>query len=167
MPQSSSHGAQAGYGGEPAGEKILYRIGGGLGLFDILLRGLEFRLETLQRGNLGRDAVVLRLDDLGLAADAHEHERKRCDQKRRRRRNHGYLGLLGAGRNTKEDRIDPAAGILLKAKTGDRIDRGEPLAFLFADSEERLDAAEAKFLQSTRIGDAAPEKRPLILDIVR
>ena len=75
--------------------------------------------------------------------------------------------LLGAGRNTKEDRIDPAAGILLQAKTGDRVDRGEPLAFLFADSEERLDAAEAKFLQSTRIGDAAPEKRPLILDIVR
>ncbi len=75
--------------------------------------------------------------------------------------------LLGAGRNTKEDVIDYAAGILLRAKTGDYVEEGEPLAFLFSDRQERLDAAEAKFLESTEIGDSAPEKRPLILDIVR
>ncbi|MBR4467494.1 MAG: pyrimidine-nucleoside phosphorylase [Clostridia bacterium] len=75
--------------------------------------------------------------------------------------------LLGAGRNTKEDQIDYSAGILLRAKTGDFIEEGEPLAFLFADREERLEAAEKTFLESTVIGDQAPEKRPLILDVIR
>jgi pyrimidine-nucleoside phosphorylase len=35
---------------------------------------------------------------------------------------------LGAGRVTKQDTIDPAAGIVLRAKVGDRVRRGEPLA---------------------------------------
>ena len=75
--------------------------------------------------------------------------------------------LLGAGRNRKEDEIDYSAGILLRAKTGDYVKEGDPLAFLFAETEERFQAAEKTFLESTFIGPEPPEKRPLVLDIVR
>jgi pyrimidine-nucleoside phosphorylase/thymidine phosphorylase len=35
--------------------------------------------------------------------------------------------VLGAGRQTKEDRIDPSVGLWMEAKIGDRIERGQPL----------------------------------------
>ena len=74
--------------------------------------------------------------------------------------------LLGAGRNRKEDIIDPTAGILLHAKTGDAVAKGHPLATLYASREELLDEAEAKLLASTTIGPERPADRPLILGVV-
>ncbi|MBE0634960.1 thymidine phosphorylase [Candidatus Bipolaricaulota bacterium] len=49
--------------------------------------------------------------------------------------------LLGAGRYTKEDAIDPAVGIELKLKVGDRVEAGGILAWLHVNSEEHLDTA--------------------------
>ena len=74
--------------------------------------------------------------------------------------------LLGAGRNRKEDVIDPTAGILLHAKTGDAVKAGQPIATLYASREELLDGAETKLLASTVIGGDKPEARPLILGVV-
>ena len=74
--------------------------------------------------------------------------------------------LLGAGRNRKEDEIDPAAGIILHAKTGDRVVKGQFLASLFASDPDRLDAAEERLLASTTFGTDKPAERPLILGVV-
>ena len=74
--------------------------------------------------------------------------------------------LLGAGRNRKEDVIDPAAGILLRAKTGDAVKAGQPIATLYASREELLGGAEAKLLASTVIGKDKPAARPLIVGVV-
>jgi pyrimidine-nucleoside phosphorylase len=46
----------------------------------------------------------------------------------------GMLAIeLGAGRKKIEDRVDPKAGILLKKKIGDRVERGESFACLYTD----------------------------------
>ena len=74
--------------------------------------------------------------------------------------------LLGAGRNRKEDVIDPTAGIILHAKTGDAVCAGHALATLYTSREELLDAAEEKLLASTEIGAMAPPARALILGVV-
>ena len=74
--------------------------------------------------------------------------------------------LLGAGRNRKEDVIDPTAGIILHAKTGDAVAKGQPIATLYTSRAELLDAAEEKLLDSTEIGAEAPEARPLIFGVV-
>ena len=74
--------------------------------------------------------------------------------------------LLGAGRNTKEDEIDFSAGIYLHAKTGDYIERGAPIATLYANNQELFSFAEKKLLDSTEIGSEAPQAQPLILDVV-
>ena len=74
--------------------------------------------------------------------------------------------LLGAGRNRKEDVIDPAAGILLHAKPGDAVKAGQPMAILYASREELLDGAEEKLLASTVIGKDKPADRPLIVGVV-
>ena len=74
--------------------------------------------------------------------------------------------LLGAGRNTKEDMIDLSAGYLLKKKTGDAVQAGDTLAVLYASREELFDAAERTLLNATTITVEAPEKRPLIFEVI-
>ena len=74
--------------------------------------------------------------------------------------------LLGAGRNTKEDKIDMAAGIYLCAKTGDFVNAGDPIAVLYSEKETAFVSAEKRLLEATRIGKTAPKAQPLILGIV-
>lgn len=71
--------------------------------------------------------------------------------------------LLGAGRNTKEDKIDYSAGIILRAKTGDRVSKGDSIAILYANDEKLFAASEKKLLDSTEIRPEKPIKRPLVL----
>jgi pyrimidine-nucleoside phosphorylase len=49
--------------------------------------------------------------------------------------------LLGAGRFTKEDSIDPAVGVELVHKVGDRVEEDGPLAILHVNDETQLDTA--------------------------
>ena len=74
--------------------------------------------------------------------------------------------LLGAGRNTKEESIDFAAGIVLKKKTGDYVKEGEELAVMYTSDENRFESAINKFYASTVILNDEPKKRPLVLDRV-
>ncbi|MGD9559753.1 MAG: thymidine phosphorylase [Oscillospiraceae bacterium] len=70
--------------------------------------------------------------------------------------------VLGAGRQTKEERIDPAAGIVLRAKTGDAVLAGQVLAELHSERSGALDEAEALFMSGVRVADTAPEAVPLV-----
>ena len=72
--------------------------------------------------------------------------------------------LLGAGRKAMEDTIDPTAGIILAAKTGDAVRKGEPIATLYASDEGLFDAAERTLLEATVIGDECPADVPLVLE---
>jgi pyrimidine-nucleoside phosphorylase len=49
--------------------------------------------------------------------------------------------LLGAGRFRKEDDVDPAAGVILHAKIGERVSRGQELATLHFNNERGLEDA--------------------------
>ena len=81
--------------------------------------------------------------------------------------NYGVASLLlGAGRNTKEDVIDPTAGLYLKAKTGDFVNVGDPIAVMYSDKESGFAAAEKRLLDATIITQTPPEKLPLILDVI-
>lgn len=44
--------------------------------------------------------------------------------------------MLGAGRQTKEDVIDLAVGLVLNKKVGDRVEEGESLLTIYANSED-------------------------------
>ncbi len=71
--------------------------------------------------------------------------------------------VLGAGRETKESAIDPSAGILLYKKTGMRVEKGEAIARLQTDQEERLEAAERMLTESLEISREAPRLKPVLL----
>jgi len=62
--------------------------------------------------------------------------------------------ILGAGRKTKAESIDPSIGILLKRKVGDRVERGEPLAEFYSDGDkQKIATARSRFLSAYSIGD--------------
>lgn len=67
---------------------------------------------------------------------------------------------LGAGRATKEDAIDPAAGIVLAAKTGTRFEKGDLMATLYAADEARLDEGERILRGAYEIRDEEPAPIP-------
>lgn len=53
---------------------------------------------------------------------------------------------MGAGRAKKGDDIDPAVGIVVLHKVGDRVKKGEPLFVLHANSKQSLEAARTRVL---------------------
>ena len=75
--------------------------------------------------------------------------------------------LLGAGRATKEESIDPAAGIILNKKIGAPVNKGDVLCTLYTNREAVIPTAEQQYIQAVRIGAEAPEEEPLIYDIIR
>lgn len=71
---------------------------------------------------------------------------------------------LGAGRETKESPIDPGAGIVLLKNKGDRAEKGEPIARLYAGDESRLRRGEERLLSALTVGEKEPEMGPLIVE---
>jgi pyrimidine-nucleoside phosphorylase len=67
--------------------------------------------------------------------------------------------MLGAGRQKKEDVIDPSVGIILKKKIGDRVDRNHTLAVFHTDGDrKKIEEAKEKFLASYTIGQKETAK---------
>lgn len=72
---------------------------------------------------------------------------------------------LGAGRARKEDRIDPGAGLLLEAKTGDRVSTGSVLATLYTSDAALLDEATERLLAAVRVSETEPVVPPLFHEV--
>ena len=70
--------------------------------------------------------------------------------------------LLGAGREKKEDRIDPAAGIRFLKKTGDAVRQGEPIAMLYTHLPEKVEEAQRRYAGAVRIAEQQPNREPLL-----
>lgn len=53
--------------------------------------------------------------------------------------------FLGAGRERKEDKIDLSCGIIFKKKIGDKIEKGEKIALILSNDENKLNEAVNRF----------------------
>jgi pyrimidine-nucleoside phosphorylase len=74
--------------------------------------------------------------------------------------------VLGGGREKKEDSVDPAVGVILHKKVGDRVAAGEKLCTLMYNSETRVARAKTLMQQSYRIAGSVPPPRKLIRRII-
>lgn len=128
--------------------------------------------ETMKRWIAAQGGDALALEDFGRLPQASvcESVKAPCS---------GYISvmdtqkvgeasaLLGAGRQTKEDSIDYAAGIVLKKKTGDYVAAGDEIAVLYTNQPETVAASARTLLASLTWSQTAPASEPLILGIVR
>ena len=72
---------------------------------------------------------------------------------------------LGAGRARKEDPVQFGAGIIIHAKRGEKIEKGQPLLTLYTDEAERFERAIDALEGGIKIEDVASSSyTPLILD---
>lgn len=73
---------------------------------------------------------------------------------------------LGAGRATKEDHIDPTAGIILHRTVGETVAEGGVLATLYT-SDESAARAVASFVQDAfQLGPTPPDPQPVIYETI-
>src|ERR1051325_11465459 len=74
--------------------------------------------------------------------------------------------MIGAGRDRKEDSIDPAVGIILEVKVGEKVDAGSVLCRLYYTKEDRVEDAAEMVEDAFRISAQKPDERELILEVV-
>ncbi|MEF9438298.1 MAG: pyrimidine-nucleoside phosphorylase, partial [Candidatus Mariimomonas ferrooxydans] len=74
--------------------------------------------------------------------------------------------ILGAGREKMDSVIDPAAGIILKKKAGDFVEKDEALCSLCTSDEAVVTKAGKIFLDALTFGEKPPEKRKMIIEII-
>jgi pyrimidine-nucleoside phosphorylase len=74
--------------------------------------------------------------------------------------------MLGGGRFTKEDSVDPAVGIVLHKKVGDRVSQGEALCTVHYNSAERFAEALPVIAEAYSIGAQRPSERLLIQKVI-
>jgi pyrimidine-nucleoside phosphorylase len=75
--------------------------------------------------------------------------------------------LLGAGRAKKGDPIDHAVGVVLRAKIGDYVERGEPLLTIHANDGRKLAQAQERLLAAYTWSEEPVQAPPLLYEIIR
>ncbi|MEQ8523161.1 MAG: thymidine phosphorylase [Gracilimonas sp.] len=69
---------------------------------------------------------------------------------------------LGAGRKTKEEDVDPQAGIVLQKKIGDKISKGETILTGYTNKPSAIDAASEQLFGAVTIAETKPEAVHLV-----
>ena len=71
--------------------------------------------------------------------------------------------ILGGGRERKEDSVDPAVGIVVHKKIGDKVSAGESMCTIHCHSDAQAARAKTLLLESYQIAAAAPAHKPSLV----
>jgi pyrimidine-nucleoside phosphorylase len=75
--------------------------------------------------------------------------------------------ILGGGRERKEDSVDPAVGIVIHKKIGDKVSIGEPLCTIHCHSDAQAVRAKELLEESCQIASSPPaHKHPLVHRVI-
>lgn len=74
--------------------------------------------------------------------------------------------MIGGGREVLGTAIDPAVGVILEVKNGQKVDTGSVLCRLYYTSEDNVEEAAQIVEDSFRISANTPDERNLILEVV-
>lgn len=74
---------------------------------------------------------------------------------------------LGAGRAVEGEQIDPAVGLIMHKRVGDKVTKTEPFCTFYVNREDQLDSALSLIHEAVEIGTAYQQPDPLVYDIIR
>jgi len=121
---------------------------------------------------LGGDESLLAMNRIGAICAVRRHVPVNAEQS-------GYIAgmqaeligraaqFLGAGRATKTDPIDPAVGLLMHRRVGDRIEKGKPICTLYVNDEAQLNDAIETMHRAVVIGKEPVQAAPMVYDVIR
>ena len=75
-------------------------------------------------------------------------------------------GILGAGREKKEDKIDPSVGIILTKKVADEVKENDVLAYIHANDEEKLREVKERLKEIIKISQQSMIKEKTIWEVI-
>lgn len=75
-------------------------------------------------------------------------------------------GILGAGREKKEDKIDPSVGIVLTKKVADEVKKNEVLAYIHANQEAKMKEAKERLKEIIKISQNSQIKEKTIWEVI-
>jgi pyrimidine-nucleoside phosphorylase len=108
--------------------------------FDLLPNATGMREVASPRGGY---VSVINAEDIGLASN-----------------------MIGAGRERKEDSVDPAVGVILEVKVGEKVEAGSVLCRIYYTREDNVEEAASMVEDAFRISAQRPDDRELILEVV-
>ena len=76
------------------------------------------------------------------------------------------VGRLGAGREKKEDFIDPTVGIVLTKKVADKVNKKDILAYVYINEEEKEKEVEELLTKIIKISNDVVKKESTVLEII-
>lgn len=74
--------------------------------------------------------------------------------------------MLGAGRAKKDDSIDKSVGIVLSKKISDRVEKGNILAYIHANDEQKGKKAVEQLKDAYKISEMKLEKEKIVLGVI-
>ena len=74
--------------------------------------------------------------------------------------------MLGAGRATKEDKVDPAVGLKMHVRVGYPIRKGDILCTLYINREDGVEDAKRLLKEAIHITDGPVETEPMVYGLV-
>ena len=74
--------------------------------------------------------------------------------------------ILGGGRQNKGDDIDHSVGVVLSKKVGDKVDKGDVIATIYANDKDRIEAANELIVKAFAIQKEIVDTYPLIKRII-
>ena len=134
------------------------------------------RIEAARRDGTGLAKFQQLVQAQGGAADALDHLPEAPDRRTFTAPRAGFIAgidteavgvaalVLGAGRETKEAVIDPAVGLEILAKVGDRVEAGQPLVEVHHRGPDRLDDALARLTAAYEIVEEPTVLGPLLIE---
>lgn len=80
----------------------------------------------------------------------------------------GWSGVqLGAGRTRSDQAVDPAVGITLEKKVGDRVEIGDTLATVHVHALKGTKPVRDRIAAAYTLGTRRPARRPLVIETLR
>ena len=143
--------------------------------------GIEISKELIKNGKAFDkfvQIVKLQHGDISLLKHPEKYPKPKYKEKIYAEKN-GYLksidnydiGMaaleLGAGRLTKEDKIDPKAGIIFKPKIGDKLNKGDLIAEIFTDKKKVIADVKTKINSALTFSEKKVKKMRLIKEILK
>ncbi len=75
--------------------------------------------------------------------------------------------MLGAGRATKADIIDPAVGLVMKVRCGAKVQAGDTICTLYVNDAKNVEEVKKHLLESITISSEEAEIEPMVYGLVK
>ena len=74
--------------------------------------------------------------------------------------------ILGGGRETKDSKIDPSVGLVFSKKVADQVKKGDVLATIYGNDQEKVKQAIKHFKENYHISNEKPDKSSMIREVL-